>query len=114
MRQGSDASEAATKFVECMSSTPNQIAVAERLGLLPTRRSAYDSPAVTGNRMVAAFKPMVDSAHSRAWIPEGAELLDPLQTAFADILAGREDTRTTLDGTAKLYKDTVVPDYAKR
>ncbi|QUH01218.1 extracellular solute-binding protein [Saccharopolyspora erythraea] len=114
VRQGSDATEAATKFVECMSSTPNQVAIAEKLGLLPTRRSAYDSPAVTGNRMVAAFKPMVDSAHSRAWIPEGAELLDPLQTAFADILAGRKDTRTTLDETAKLYKDTVVPDYAKR
>ncbi|GAA2799490.1 extracellular solute-binding protein [Saccharopolyspora taberi] len=114
IRQGSDATDASVKFVQCMSSAQNQAAIAEKLGLLPTRRSAYDSPAVTANRMVSAFKPLVDGAHSRAWIPEGAELLDPLQTAYADILAGRKETKAALDETAKLYKDTVVTDYTQR
>ena len=114
IRQGSDATDASVKFVQCMSSTENQTRIAEKIGLLPTRRSAYDSPAVTGNRMVSAFKPLVDGGHSRAWIPEGAELLEPLQTAFADVLSGRKDTRTALDETAKQYKDTVVTDYTQR
>lgn len=111
IRQGSDAEEAAAKFVECMSSTKNQVTIASELGLLPTRESAYADPAVSGQPVVAAFKPLMENTHPRAWIPEGNELLDPLEIAYADILAGREHAQSALDRAAKTYKDTIVPGY---
>ncbi|GAA0540182.1 extracellular solute-binding protein [Saccharopolyspora thermophila] len=114
IRQGSHATEASTRFIQCMSSTENQARIAERLGLLPTRRSAYDVPSVAQNPVVAAFRPLVASAHNRPWIPENNELLEPLQTSYADILSGRKEAKTALDDLARTYKTTVLTDYAQR
>ncbi|GAA4614065.1 maltose/maltodextrin ABC transporter substrate-binding protein MalE [Saccharopolyspora hordei] len=114
IRQGSDATEASIKFVQCMSSTENQAKIAARLALLPTRQSAYDDPAVAQHPVVSAFRPLVADTHDRPWIPENAELLEPLQTAYADILAGRKETGAALDELARTYQTSVVPDYAQR
>lgn len=114
LRQGSDATENATEFVECMSSTANQAAIAERLGLLPTRRSAYDEPAVADHPVVSAFRPLVENTLPRAWIPEGNELLEPLKTAYAQVLAGHADAGTALDRTAGIYHETVLDGYTRR
>ncbi|GAA2339906.1 extracellular solute-binding protein [Saccharopolyspora halophila] len=114
IRQGSDATEASQQFIRCMSSTRSQARIAAELGLLPTRSSAYEDPDVADNPIVQAFKPLAAATHSRAWIPENNELLEPLQTAYADILAGRQDPQQALDGLADKYKSTVLPDYAKR
>ncbi|MGW5643979.1 extracellular solute-binding protein [Saccharopolyspora sp. NPDC003752] len=114
IRQGSDATEASVKFVQCMSSAENQAKVAEKLGLLPTRKSAYDVPAVAQNPVVSAFRPLATNAHSRPWIPENSELLEPLQTSYADILSGRKDVQKALDETAQTYKTSVLTDYALR
>ncbi|GAB3281485.1 sugar ABC transporter substrate-binding protein [Parasphingorhabdus pacifica] len=111
VRQGTDADEASTKFVECMSSTENQAAISAKLGLLPTRESAYADPTVAEEPVVAAFKPLLEKTHPRAWIPEGNELMEPLEIAYADVLAGRDSTRAALDKAAKKYEDTILPDY---
>ncbi|WP_199441066.1 extracellular solute-binding protein [Umezawaea beigongshangensis] len=112
IRQGTKARDSSTKFVECMSSTENQVRIAKELGLLPTRRSAYENAEVKAQPVVAAFEPIVTDAHPRAWIPEGNQLFDPLKIAYADVLSGAKDAETALDGVAKAYKDQVVPDYA--
>ncbi|GAA4834083.1 extracellular solute-binding protein [Saccharopolyspora rosea] len=114
IRQGSRATAAATKFVECMSGTRNQARIAARIGLLPTRDSAYDAPEVARQPVVAAFRPLVVRAHDRPWIPESEELLDPLRTTYADILAGHQDTRAALDALAETYQEQVLPNYARR
>lgn len=114
IRQGSDATEASQKFVACMSSTASQAKVAAELGLLPTRTSAYDDPAVTANPIVTAFRPLAASTHPRAWIPQNSELLEPLQTAYGDVLSGRKQTRPALDELAQTYQSTILTDYAKR
>lgn len=112
IRQGTKVKDASIKFVQCMSSTESQVTIAKDLGLLPTRRSAYDDPAVKAQPVVTAFSPVVEKAHPRAWIPEGGQLFDPLKTAYADVLSGKKDAKTALDEVAKAYKDTVVPDYS--
>ncbi|MDA3626840.1 extracellular solute-binding protein [Saccharopolyspora sp. WRP15-2] len=114
IRQGSDATENSVKFIQCMSSTENQAKIAARLGLLPTRQSAYDDPAVKQNPVVSAFRPLVADTHDRPWIPENAELLEPLQTAYGDILSGRKETGAALDELAGTYKTSVLPDYTQR
>ncbi|MBF6507715.1 extracellular solute-binding protein [Nocardia farcinica] len=114
IRQGSDATDASIKFVQCMSSAENQAKIAARLGLLPTRKSAYDDPAVAQNPVVAAFRPLAADTHARPWIPENAELLEPLQTAYAEILSGRKETGAALDELARTYQTSVVPGYALR
>ncbi|MFD7652779.1 extracellular solute-binding protein [Actinosynnema sp. NPDC059797] len=111
IRQGTKAKDSAVKFVACMSSVESQVTVAKELGLLPTRKSAYENADVKANEVVSAFEPVVTAAHARAWIPEGGQLFDPLKIAYADFLAGKKDAKTALDEVAKAYKDTVVPDY---
>ncbi|MEU5694682.1 extracellular solute-binding protein [Actinosynnema sp. NPDC020468] len=112
IRQGSRAPDSAVKFVACMSGTGAQAAVARELGLLPTRKSAYDDPGVRANAVVSAFRPVADAAHPRPWIPEGGQLFDPLKIAYADVLAGREDAKSALDAVAKAYKDQILPEYS--
>ncbi|MBB5807207.1 arabinogalactan oligomer/maltooligosaccharide transport system substrate-binding protein [Saccharothrix ecbatanensis] len=111
IRQGTKAKDSSIKFIACMSSVESQVQVAKELGLLPTRKSAYENADVKSNAVVSAFEPVVTAAHPRAWIPEGGQLFDPLKIAYADVLAGKKDAKTALDEVAKAYKDTVVPEY---
>jgi arabinogalactan oligomer / maltooligosaccharide transport system substrate-binding protein len=111
IRKGTKAKDSSTKFIACMSGVESQVRVAKELGLLPTRKSAYDNADVKANAVVSAFEPVVTAAHPRAWIPEGGQLFDPLKIAYADVLAGKKDAKTALGEVAKSYKDTVVPEY---
>jgi len=112
IRQGTAARDSAVELVACMSSAESQARIAEELGLLPTRKSAYEVAGVKGNPVVSAFRQVVDAAHARPWIPEGAELFEPLKIAYADVLAGKKDARAALDEVAEVYRNRVVEDYA--
>ena len=90
--------DAATAFVKYMSSAESQAFISQELGLLPTRKSAYDLPEVKDNEIVNPFKPVVDSSVARAWIPEGGQLFAPLDQAAVKIMVNGEDTQKTLDG----------------
>lgn len=104
-----DKAQAAIAFVKFMSSTESQAKLAEQLGLLPTRKSAYDK--VT-NPVIGQFKPVMDIAVERAWIPEGGKLFGPLDEAATKILVQGADAKATLDAVAKKYKTEAVKDYA--
>lgn len=112
VRQGTKAKQSSIKFIQCMSTVESQVAIAKELGLLPTRKSAYQNADVKANAVVAAFEPVTKIAHERAWIPEGGQLFDPLKIAYADVLAGKKQAKAALDEVAKSYKDTVVPEYS--
>ncbi|MCP2260649.1 carbohydrate ABC transporter substrate-binding protein, CUT1 family [Streptoalloteichus tenebrarius] len=111
VRQGTKAKDSAVKFIQCMSSTESQVTVAKELGLLPTRKSAYDNADVKAQPVVAAFTPVLQQAHARPWIPEGGQLFDPLNISYADVLSGKKDAKAAADDVAKAYKDQVVPGY---
>ncbi|MFI9810511.1 extracellular solute-binding protein [Saccharothrix variisporea] len=112
IRQGTKAKDSAQKLIACMSSTESQVQVAKELGLLPTRKSAYDNADVKANPIVSAFQPVATAAHARPWIPEGGQLFDPLKIAYADVLAGKKAPKAALDEVAKAYKDQVVTEYS--
>jgi arabinogalactan oligomer/maltooligosaccharide transport system substrate-binding protein len=111
IRQGTKAKASSVKFIQCMSSTESQVKVAKELGLLPTRKTAYENADVKAQPVVAAFEPVAKAAHARPWIPEGGQLFDPLKIAYADVLAGKKEPKAALDEVAKAYKDQVLPEY---
>jgi arabinogalactan oligomer/maltooligosaccharide transport system substrate-binding protein len=113
IRQGTKAKDSSAKLISCMSSAASQASIAKQIGLLPARKSAYDQADVKAQPTVSAFRPLVEKAHSRAWIPEGQQLFDPLKISYADVLAGKKDAKAAMDEVAKTYKDTIVTDYAQ-
>jgi arabinogalactan oligomer/maltooligosaccharide transport system substrate-binding protein len=102
---------AAIAFVKFMSSAESQAFLAEKLGLLPTRKSAYDLAGVKDNAIISAFKPVVDAAVARPWIPEGGQFFGPLDQMATEVLVQNKDPKASLDQVAQRYKAEVVPTY---
>jgi arabinogalactan oligomer/maltooligosaccharide transport system substrate-binding protein len=103
---------AAIAFIKFMSSAESQAFLAEKLGLLPTRKSAYELPAVKNSAVISAFKPVVDAAVARPWIPEGGQFFGPLDQMATEVLVQNKDPKASLDTVAGKYKAEVVPSYA--
>lgn len=107
-----DKTAAAVAFVKFMNSAESQAFLAGKLGLLPTRKSAYAIDSVKSDAIITAFKPVVDAAVARPWIPEGGQFFGPLDTMATEVLVQAKDPKTSLDDVAKKYKAEVVPSYA--
>ncbi|GIF95764.1 extracellular solute-binding protein [Catellatospora citrea] len=107
-----DKAAAAIAFVKFMSSATSQAFLADKLGVLPTRKSAYDIDKVKNNAIIAAFQPVVSSAVARPWIPEGGQFFGPLDTMATEVLVQGKDPKTSLDGVANKYKTEVVTAYS--
>jgi arabinogalactan oligomer/maltooligosaccharide transport system substrate-binding protein len=103
---------AATAFVKFMNSAESQAFLADEIGLLPTRKSAYDIASVKNNPVISAFRPVVDAAAARPWIPEGGQFMGPLDTMATQVLVQGKDAKAALDEVAKKYKAEVVPSYS--
>lgn len=101
---GSKSLDASYEFVRFMASAESQAKIAGKLGLLPARTSAYTDPQVTANTMVGQFKPVVEAAHERPWIPEGGQLFTPLDQAYAKIMSGQAAADAALKGVADEYR----------
>ncbi|PMR59840.1 sugar ABC transporter substrate-binding protein [Verrucosispora sp. ts21] len=103
--------DAAVAFVKFMASAESQAFLSEKLGLLPTRTSAYQVDAVKNNPVVAAFQAVNEAAVGRPWIPEAGQFFGPLDQMATEVLIQNKDPKAALDGVAKKYKAEVVPGY---
>ena len=101
--------KAAIAFIQFMSSADSQAKLADSLGLLPTRTSAY---AKVTNATVGAWKPVMAVAVERAWIPEGGKLFSPLDAMATAVMVQGADVKASLDKVANTYKTETVKDYA--
>ncbi|OEV02453.1 extracellular solute-binding protein [Streptomyces oceani] len=88
---GSDNLDASHAFARYMSSPEVQKRTTEELSLLPTRKSVYEEPAVKDNKMVQFFKPAVEKAHPRPWIPETNSLFEPIRVEMNEVLFNGKD-----------------------
>jgi hypothetical protein len=59
---------------------------------------------------VAIFKEIVDGAQPRVNIPQGSELLRPLDQQFGTMVTGGKSAQEALDTVAGEYQ-TTLPDY---
>lgn len=103
-----DKAKAAIAFIKFMSSAESQAKISDKLGLLPTRKSAYDK--VT-NPMIKAWQPAMDVAVERSWIPEAGQLFGPMDQAATKLMVNMADPKATLTEVANKYKAEVVKDY---
>lgn len=99
---------AATAFISFMTSADSEATVADELGVLPTRTSAY---AKVTNPIIGAFKPVMEVAVARSWIPEGGQLFGPLDEAATKIMVQGLSPKAALDAVANNYKTQVVKSY---
>jgi arabinogalactan oligomer/maltooligosaccharide transport system substrate-binding protein len=104
--------DAAIAFIDFMNSAESQAFLADELGLLPTRKSTYDIDSVADNDIVSAFKPVVDAAVARPWIPEGGQFFAALDRMAVEVMVQGTTPQKALDKAAKTYKSEVVPDYS--
>ncbi|MFB7589104.1 extracellular solute-binding protein [Streptomyces sp. NPDC056169] len=106
---GSKNLDASYAFAEYMTSAETQATVAKELSLLPTRQSVYLKSDVATNEMITFFKPVVDKAVERPWIPETGSLFAPLVTEYTKVLTGQTSpdagAKATGDAYRKLLKD---------
>jgi arabinogalactan oligomer/maltooligosaccharide transport system substrate-binding protein len=101
--------DAATAFVQFMSSAESEAFIANELGLLPGNADAYDL--ITDNAKVSAWKSALDVAQARPWIPEGGLFFAPLDQMATKVLIQGVAPQAALDAAAKQFKADVVPDY---
>ncbi|MFE2019666.1 extracellular solute-binding protein [Streptomyces sp. NPDC059499] len=105
---GSKNLDASYAFVEYMTSVETQAQTAGELNLLPTRTSAYAKQEAVDSEIVGFFKPVVETAVERPWIPETGSLFAPLVTEYTKVLTGQttpeKAASTTGDSYRKLLK----------
>lgn len=107
---GSKNLDASYEFAKYMASADVQQQTAEKISLLPTRESVYAKPSVKENEMVQFFRPAVEKAHQRPWIPETNSLFEPVRVQMNAVLFGGtkpEDAAGKMgDEFRKLLKDS--------
>ncbi|MFC5829809.1 extracellular solute-binding protein [Nonomuraea insulae] len=101
---GSKNIPAAYEFVRFMTTAEAQAKIAKEISLLPTRTSAYSSPDVQGNADVAVFKPIMDTAVARPWIPEGGQLFQPLLEGYQSLVGGTSAPADMLKKVDEQYR----------
>ncbi|MFD3524706.1 extracellular solute-binding protein [Streptomyces sp. NPDC058653] len=102
---GSKNLDASYAFIEYMSSAESQARITTELNLLPTRTSVYARPEVAENEIVGFFKPVVDKAIERPWIPETGSLFAPLVTEYTKVLTGQTTPEKGVGATGDSYRD---------
>ncbi|MFG2328175.1 extracellular solute-binding protein [Streptomyces sp. NPDC048604] len=107
---GSKNLDASYEFAKYMSSAKVQQQTTEKLSLLPTRISVYAQPTVSGNEMVQFFKPAVDKAVERPWIPQGNSLFEPIKLQMANVLGGKTTPEKAAADTGEAYRK-LLKDY---
>jgi arabinogalactan oligomer/maltooligosaccharide transport system substrate-binding protein len=101
---GSKNLDASYAFVEYMTSVESQAAAAGELNLLPTRTSAYAKKEAVNSEIVGFFKPVVETAVERPWIPEGGSLFEPLRVEYTKVLTGQTTPEKAAKSTGDSYR----------
>ncbi|MEI7033803.1 extracellular solute-binding protein [Streptomyces pratensis] len=101
---GSKNLDASYAFVEYMTSVDSQATAAGELNLLPTRTSAYAKQEAVDSEIVGFFKPVVETAVERPWIPEGGSLFAPLGVEYTKVLTGQTTPEKAAESTGDSYR----------
>ncbi|MGW0789672.1 extracellular solute-binding protein [Streptomyces sp. NPDC002911] len=101
---GSENLDASYAFVEYMTSVESQAQTAGELNLLPTRTSAYSEKEAVDSEIVQFFKPVVETAVERPWIPETGSLFAPLNVEYTKVLTGQSTPEKAAKATGDSYR----------
>ncbi|PRX44518.1 carbohydrate ABC transporter substrate-binding protein (CUT1 family) [Prauserella shujinwangii] len=76
-------------FIEFLNSVDSQAHVAAENNTLPTRRSVYERPEITDNRLIAAFRKPLEGAVPRPAAPGAGDLYDLFTPFYEKIMGGQ-------------------------
>jgi len=96
--------DASYKFVEYLNSTESQALFAKNNNLLPTRKSAYETPEVKDNAILMGYKEVIDNATNRPVIPEGGQIYTDFTPNYQAALTGEATAQEALDNVAKAWE----------
>jgi len=96
--------DASYKFVEYLNSTESQAKFAKNNNLLPTRRSAYETPEVKDNAILMGYKEVIEKATNRPVIPEGGQIYTEFTPNYQAALTGKATPQEALDNVAKAWE----------
>jgi arabinogalactan oligomer/maltooligosaccharide transport system substrate-binding protein len=94
----------AYKFIEFMNKTENQVKLAKDLRLLPTRKSAYNDPALKSDEIFQGFKKQMDVAKNRPVIPEGGQIYKDFTPQVEAVVSGKISPEQALNNVAEAWK----------
>ena len=96
----------AVTFIRFINNTENQILLAKKNNVLPTRHSAYQDAELKKNAILQGFKKQLDRATNRPVIPEGGQIYPDftrnVQNAFEGKISARKALQLTGQDWSKL------------
>jgi arabinogalactan oligomer / maltooligosaccharide transport system substrate-binding protein len=108
---GSHNLDSAYALVHFLDSAASQASLAARLGLLPTRVSAYTQPAVKSDAVIQDFETIVRTGTPLPQVPQNEQLLPPLDDALRRALAGDGSPQKIMDSVAATYS-RILADFS--
>jgi arabinogalactan oligomer/maltooligosaccharide transport system substrate-binding protein len=97
-------------LVNYISSTESQAALADSLGLLPTRPSAYEVDVVKSDPLIAAWSAVLEKATNRAGVPGAQNIYKPFSDNYQLFLKGDKTAEQALADIATAWETTVFQD----
>lgn len=92
------------KFIQFMSSTASQVAIAKANHTLPTRQSAYKDSGVSADPVISGFYAIRNTAISRPVIPQGGELFTDFDSNVQAALGGAKTPSDALNTVAQKWQ----------
>lgn len=102
---------AAYKFIQFLSKASNQATLATKNNLLPTRKSAYQSPAVKRNPIISAFLQQMLVARARPVLPEGGAIYTDFGPNVQKVLLGQSTPAQGMQAVAQAWKTKLFRTY---
>jgi arabinogalactan oligomer / maltooligosaccharide transport system substrate-binding protein len=88
VEQDPDRQAAVLDFLSYIDGTEAQVYLAQTLGLLPTRLSAYEDPAVQADPIISAWGEVMQRATNRAGHPRSPDIYEPYSNNYQAFLTG--------------------------
>jgi arabinogalactan oligomer / maltooligosaccharide transport system substrate-binding protein len=88
VEQDADRQAAVVDFLSFIDGTEAQVYLAQTLGLLPTRLSAYEDPAVQADPIISAWGEVMQRATNRAGHPRSPDIYAPYSENYQAFLTG--------------------------
>lgn len=92
-------------FITFMSRTENQVEMALKNNLLPTRKTAYQDSLVIQNDILQGFRYQLEVANNRPVIPEGGLIFTDLTPAYQAALNGRLSPKAAFEQVARKWEE---------
>jgi arabinogalactan oligomer/maltooligosaccharide transport system substrate-binding protein len=105
-----DKEAAVVDLVNYLSSTDSQVTLADTLGLLPTRTSAYEVDTVANDPLIAAWGAVLEKATNRSGVPGAQNIYQPFTNNYQLFLQGDSTAEEALADIATAWETTVFED----